>query len=86
MEDIAKLFQLNLSLINPKNKTVKQHSGSIYHALFRQGASLVPRNLIFIDQFKPDSADSHIVSISPDRSIRSKNIVHGNFKRMRKKL
>ncbi len=72
MEDIAKLFQLNLSLINPKNKTVKQHSGSIYHALFRQGASLVPRNLIFIDQFKPDSADSHIVSISPDRSIRSK--------------
>ena len=62
-----------------------QLEDSPYKPLFRQGASLVPRNLLFVDilpQFNPQSGiqSPNITCIQPSASIRSKKYSTWEFK------
>ena len=66
---------LHVGRLIPENQLSKQtkqsENVSRYKKLFRQGASLVPRNLLFID-ISIKNNDSKLITIQPSKSIQSK--------------
>ncbi len=66
---------LHVGRLIPENQLSRQtkqsENVSVYKKLFRQGASLVPRNLLFIDIIKK-SNDNNLITIKPSISIQSK--------------
>jgi len=63
---------LHVGRLIPESQSSKQTEKiSEYKKLFRQGASLVPRNLLFIDIIKKRN-DSNLITIQPSKSIQSK--------------
>ncbi len=67
--------KLHVGRLIPENQLSRQtkqsNNVSNYKKLFRQGASLVPRNLLFINIIKKNS-DSKLITIQPSTSIQSK--------------
>ncbi len=67
--------KLHVGRLIPENQlsrqTMQSNNVSNYKKLFRQGASLVPRNLLFIDIIKKNS-NSKLITIKPSISIQSK--------------
>ena len=63
---------LHVGRLIPESQLPKQTENiSDYKKLFRQGASLVPRNLLFIDIIKKKN-DLKLITIQPSKSIQSK--------------
>ncbi|MHA1563216.1 MAG: N-6 DNA methylase [Promethearchaeota archaeon] len=63
---------LHVGRLIPESQVSKQTENiSNYKKLFRQGASLVPRNLLFIDIIKRIN-NSNLITIQPSKSIQSK--------------
>ena len=63
---------LHVGRLIPESQLSKQTGKeSDYKKLFRQGASLVPRNLLFVDIFK-NRNDLDLITIQPSKSIQSK--------------
>jgi len=64
--------KLHVGRLIPESQLSKQTENiSDYKKLFRQGASLVPRNLLFIDIIKKIN-NSNLITIQPSKSIQSK--------------
>ncbi len=77
--DLIPNKNLHVGRLIPESHLSKQTEKiSDYKELFRQGASLVPRNLLFIDIVKKGN-DSNLVTIQPSKSIQSKKYSTWDF-------